>query len=227
MRGRTGFLHPVDATDDERLRKPARDIMLKFGKIPEGFQNPQELYGFNCRAWAWTNSLRGRARSRFACRSVNPAVPRMRRATAADSAAVQALVAGILKEFGLVGDPDGTDADLKDFDRNFHSRGGDFVVMEDEEGRVVGTCGLYPLTRDEVELRKMYLASPLRGRGAGRMLLDWGIRRARELGFRRVRLETAAVLEDAIALYERNGFVRDNGPVHASRCDCTYVRELR
>lgn len=153
-------------------------------------------------------------------------LPNLRRATNADSATVRKLVDGVLQEFGLTLDPKGTDADLEDFDEQYHRRGGDFVVLENAEGKIVGACGLYPLEPGVVELRKMYLARAHRGTGQGRRLLDWALGRARELGFRRVTLETASVLKDAIALYERHGFRRDEQGCHSCRCDLAYTREL-
>lgn len=159
-----------------------------------------------------------------------PEAPALRRPTAADSAAALALVATVLHEFGLKPDPTCTDADLADFERHYFARGGDFAVLVDAHGAIVGTCGLYPFEGADaprtVELRKMYLAPALRGRGQGRRLLEWALARARELGFTRMTLETAAVLQDAVALYERNGFKPDCGGLHSCRCDAGYARDL-
>jgi GNAT superfamily N-acetyltransferase len=154
------------------------------------------------------------------------ASPQLRRATEADGPAVQTLVSTVLVEYGLRPDPSGTDADLQDFEAHYLARGGDFVVLTDATGAIVGTCGLYPLADGAVELRKMYLAKSLRGRGQGRRLLEWALARARELGFRRVTLETAGVLKEAVALYERNGFKPDCTGLHSCRCDSGYSREL-
>lgn len=152
--------------------------------------------------------------------------PQLRRARAEDSAACLALVTDVLREFNLRPDPCGTDADLADFEAHYFARGGDFAVLVDESGAIVGTCGLFPLEPAVVELRKMYLAPALRGHGQGRRLLEWALGRARELGFRRITLETATALTDAIALYERNGFQRDCAGAHSCRCDLAYARDL-
>lgn len=154
------------------------------------------------------------------------AAPQLRPARAEDSAASRALVHGVLAEFGLQPDPGGTDADLDDVVAHYSARGGDFVVLVDDRGAVVGTCGLFPVAPGVVELRKMYLAPAWRGRGQGRRLLDWALARARALGFRRITLETATVLRDAIALYERHGFQRECGGAHSCRCDLAYARDL-
>lgn len=152
--------------------------------------------------------------------------PVLRRATAADSPAALALVTAVLAEYGLKADTCRTDADLADFESHYFARGGDFVVLTGGNGELVGTCGLFPLGDGAVELRKMYLAPALRGRGQGRRLLEWALARARELGFRRMTLETAQVLKEAIALYERNGFRPDGAGLHSCRCDTGYSRDL-
>lgn len=150
----------------------------------------------------------------------------LRRARAEDSRACLALVTQVLAEFGLQPDSHGIDSDLTDLAAAYFSRGGDFAVLVDESGAIVGTCGLFPLEPGVVELRKMYLVPSARGQGQGRRLLEWALARARELGFRRMTLETATVLKDAIALYERNGFTRTCGGAHSCRCDLAYARDL-
>ena len=49
---------------------------------------------------------------------------------------------------------------------------------------------------------------------------------ARGLGFERVELETASVLKEAMAMYEKAGFVRQPHAPHVPRCDRVYALEL-
>jgi putative acetyltransferase len=91
---------------------------------------------------------------------------------------------------------------------------------------VIGCVGLFRTDDTSMELRKMYLAAPWRGQGQGRRLLAHAIGRARELGARRITLETAQVLKEAIALYTRAGFRPMNGGVHSCRCDLAMELEL-
>jgi putative acetyltransferase len=147
-------------------------------------------------------------------------------ATNDDRSAVQQVVFGVLAEYGLSPDPGGTDADLRDLDASYHSAGGSFDVLIDESGTVVGTVALARVSETTCELRKMYLARSARGQGWGRRLLEHALVRAGELGFTRVVLETASVLREAIALYERSGF-RPYVPAHlAARCDTAYYLDL-
>jgi len=150
---------------------------------------------------------------------------KLRSATNADAAEVRALVFGILTDFGLEADVDGTDRDLFDIEANYLRRGGVFEVIENTQGSIVGTIGLYPLDDETIELRKMYFASEVRGSGLGQILLQKMIEKAKNLGYLRVYLETASVLKQAVHIYEKAGFM----PVaekHTPRCDQAYMLEL-
>lgn len=149
-----------------------------------------------------------------------------RAATNADRAAIESLVFSVLREYGLKPDPSCTDADLCDLEAFYQAAGGVFEVLVDASGEVIGTVGLLRVHSATCELRKMYLAREARGKGLGRMLLEHALQRAVELGFRRVQLETASVLREAVALYESRGFSR-YAPEHmAARCDAAYYLEL-
>jgi putative acetyltransferase len=148
-----------------------------------------------------------------------------RPATNQDVEAIKQLVFGVLREYGLEPDPDGTDADLADIEANYAKRGGLFELLEDENGKLLGTVGLYPINAETVELRKMYFAPELRGRGCGKTTLERMIKRARELGFQKMYLETNSVLKEAIGLYQKFGFEPTNEK-HSPRCDQAFVLNL-
>lgn len=151
----------------------------------------------------------------------------MRAVEGRDADAVRRLVSAVLVEYGLAPDPAGTDADLVDPLGTYTSVGGHFWVVEDPDGLVVGTCGLYPVEEGVVELRKMYLAPSLRGRGWGRRLLEHALDTARADGCTRVELETASVLTEAIALYKKYGFERRTTAPEVPRCDQAWTLVLR
>lgn len=169
---------------------------------------------------------------------VSEASFRLRSAVHGDEPAVQALVFGILRSYGLSPDPELTDADLADLEESYARQGGRFTVLEavqkgaGQDGwEIVGTVGLLPLPGHPTvgELRKMYLHPDWRGRGLGRKLLERALVDAPELGFQEIVLETASVLAEAVALYRRYGFEpRDVLPGHApaSRCDMVMGRKV-
>jgi molybdate transport system substrate-binding protein len=150
----------------------------------------------------------------------------IRPAISTDAAAIRALVASVLDEYRLAPDPDGIDRDLDDPIAAYAGRGGALDAVIDASGKLVGCCGIYPHGSDECELRKMYLAREVRGLGLGRRLLDRALAFARGKGYARVELETASVLESAIALYEAAGFRALERQPAACRCDRAFALEL-
>src|ERR1044072_3428975 len=117
------------------------------------------------------------------------------------------LVSSVLDEFQLPFEPDSKDADLADIEMMYIKAGGWFEVIEDKSGRLLGTYGLFPLNDITCELRKMYFLSEIRGLGLGREVLDRVVNHARRLGFKTIVLETIGVLERAIHIYTKFGFV--------------------
>jgi GNAT superfamily N-acetyltransferase len=83
-------------------------------------------------------------------------------------------------------------------------RGAFVVVVED--GRPVAGGGVRALSADVAEIKRMYVEPEARGRGHGRRLLEALEEAAAELGYRRVRLDTAASLRVAEAMYRAAGY---------------------
>ena len=151
---------------------------------------------------------------------------KLRPATNADAEAVRTLVFGVLREYGLTPSPEDTDADLFDIEGSYHRRGGRFDVLVDGDATIIATIGLFPLGDGTVELRKMYLERRHRGQGHGRRLLEHALAEAKRMGFRRITLETASVLTEAVALYQRYGFRPCASDHMAAQCDQVFELHL-
>ncbi len=149
----------------------------------------------------------------------------IRSAVNADCQSVQNLVFSVLREYGLEPDLAETDRDIADIEANYTNRGGVFELLETSGGELVGTVGLYPVHAETVELRKMYFAPQMRGRGIGRQTLQRMVETARNLGFRRIYLETATVLKEAVHLYENFGF-QPTEEKHTPRCDAVFTLDI-
>ena len=153
--------------------------------------------------------------------------PRLRPANNKDCEKLTNLVYDVLREYNLKPDPEVTDVDIKDIEQSYFERGGTFYVLEEKDGSIVGAYGLYPIDSQVCELRKMYLQSAYRGKGLGKFLLDSALSEARQLRFKRIILETASVLKEAINLYKSYGFVEYEPEHLSSRCDQAYLLELK
>jgi GNAT superfamily N-acetyltransferase len=83
---------------------------------------------------------------------------------------------------------------------------GGHILMALADGVPIGCCCLLPAELGTFEVAKMAVAESHQGRGIGRRILQDTVAKARELGARRLYLETNATLANAIHLYESIGF---------------------
>ena len=61
----------------------------------------------------------------------------------------------------------------------------------------------------------MYLLNNYQGQGLGKLMMEDAFKKARELGYLKIVLETNKLLDKAITLYGKYGFVQYN-PSHLS-----------
>jgi putative acetyltransferase len=82
-----------------------------------------------------------------------------------------------------------------------------FAVVRDESGRAIG-CGAVLIGQDYAELKRMFVLPACRGRGIAKSLLTFLESEARARGATLFTLETGVNQHEAIALYEKAGYVR-------------------
>lgn len=126
-----------------------------------------------------------------------------------DNPAIAGLIRTIFREFAI--DRPGTvytDPTTDDLFKLFtHPRSAYWIAEAD--GNLAGGCGIYPtvgLPPGCAELVKYYVASPYRGKGIGKQLMEKCFEYARQLGYSQLYLETLPELDKAVALYEKAGF---------------------
>lgn len=156
----------------------------------------------------------------------------LRRLEQRDKREIAELIRSVFREFKI--DRPGTvyyDPTTDDLYSLFEKPGSIYWIAE-EEGRIIGGCGLYStpgLPEDCVELVKLYLLPEMRGKGIGRLLMDKTIESAREFGYRQIYLESMPELSKAIGIYEKAGFhfipARMGNSGHYT-CDIWMLREL-
>lgn len=152
----------------------------------------------------------------------------LRPARASDVPAIADHVRRVLAEFGIsFGIGASSDAELFELPESYEQREGVFWIVERSgSNALLGTAGVVRVRPDAFELRKMYLAPESRGEGIGAALLDRAIAHAHERGAMKLVLDTVDQMRDAIAFYERHGFVRDDREISAPRCTRGYVLSL-
>lgn len=100
------------------------------------------------------------------------------------------------------------DKSLDDMYSAYDHPGMSYFVVE-ENGRLIGGCGIAPLLNAEphiCELQKMYFLPEARGRGFGAEMMKTCLDYAKTTGYKQCYLETLPYMEHARKLYGRTGF---------------------
>jgi GNAT superfamily N-acetyltransferase len=128
-------------------------------------------------------------------------------ATAADVPEIVALIGRVYAEYGFVYDPRGEVPDLFDFDVHYAPPRGAFFVVR--EGKAIdGSVGVERLEPHTAELHRLYLDAELRGRGAGRALVETVLAWCRAHDIGNLILWSDTRFDLAHRLYVRMGFTQ-------------------
>lgn len=151
---------------------------------------------------------------------------------AADNAILAKIIRKSLEEFNA--NKPGTvyfDATTDNLSAVFAADKSIYFVAE-ENGMIMGGAGIYPtanLPEDTCELVKLYLAPAARGEGIGKLLMQQCFTAAKELGYKKIYLETMPELNIAVPLYEKMGFSYLDAPQGNSGhggCDIWMIKDL-
>jgi GNAT superfamily N-acetyltransferase len=96
---------------------------------------------------------------------------------------------------------------LENPEKYFLATGGAVLLARRGED-YLGTSALKPMGNDAYELCKMGVSESARGLGIGGLIGEAAIKKAKELGAKRVYLETNSSLTPALTLYAKLGFIR-------------------
>ena len=106
----------------------------------------------------------------------------------------------------------GVDLSFQDFEKELitidqqyrQPKGGLILAFKDEQP--VGCAGVRKLEDDTAELKRMYVKVECRGYNIGVGLLERSLKLARELGYKKMRLDTLKNMTKAQSLYQSFGF---------------------
>jgi|SRR5580704_15270922 putative acetyltransferase len=102
---------------------------------------------------------------------------------------------------------------FQNFDQELATLPGDYappsgrLLLAEYEGQLAACVALHKLDAAICEMKRLYLRPQFRGKGLGRALADHIIGEARQIGYKRMRLDTVEpVMKDAVAMYRKLGF---------------------
>ena len=84
--------------------------------------------------------------------------------------------------------------------------GGIILIKEMETGNFIGCAGIRRFENQIAEIKRMYIKREHRNKGLGARLLDLAIELAKELGYKKIRLDTVESMKPAIKIYRSRGF---------------------
>lgn len=102
---------------------------------------------------------------------------------------------------------------FQNFDKELAELPGDYVpphgrlLLADYGGRLAGCVALHKLENGFCEMKRLYLRPEFRGKRLGRALAERILAEARQIGYKRLRLDTVeSAMKDAVAMYRKLGF---------------------
>lgn len=98
-----------------------------------------------------------------------------------------------------------------------------FSLLDDE--RVVGVCALFQESPHRYQLARMAVEPAARGKGYGNRLLEHALAHLKTLSASSVFLLSNTVLQTAISLYKKHGFVTVYQGTHPVYVRCNIVME--
>ncbi len=81
------------------------------------------------------------------------------------------------------------------------------LIARDDAGELVGSVAVKHLPDGDAELKRLYVRPAARGTGLGKTLAAAAVERARELGYKTIRLDTLPRMEAALGIYASLGFM--------------------
>ena len=122
---------------------------------------------------------------------------------------------------------------FQSFDQELASLPGDYappygqLLLATTNRDPAGCVALHKLTQEICEMKRLYVRPQFRGKGLGLALAENIIAEARQLGYKKLRLDTVEpIMKKAVAMYRRLGF-REISPYRQNPIEGALYMELQ
>jgi len=99
------------------------------------------------------------------------------------------------------------------------------ILLAKYESEIIGCVAVRSIDTEMCEMKRLYVKPSAQGLSAGRRLVEAIILKAKELRYKKMRLDTLKSLDKAIGLYQKLGFVEIT-PYYANPLDEVVYWEL-
>lgn len=99
------------------------------------------------------------------------------------------------------------------------------ILIAKYHGELAGCVAVRSIEGDTCEMKRLYVRDRFRGLSIGKKLVDTIISRAKQLGYRKMQLDTLKRLETAMGIYQQSGFVQIS-PYYANPLEQVIYWEL-
>jgi GNAT superfamily N-acetyltransferase len=97
-------------------------------------------------------------------------------------------------------------SELAELPGKYASPAGSIILVYDRD-KCIGCVALRPYAEDICEMKRLFVKPDYRGKNIGRELCSRIIKKAIEIGYSRMRLDTLATMKSAITIYKQAGFL--------------------
>jgi len=122
---------------------------------------------------------------------------------------------------------------FQSFDKELAGLPGDYappggrLLLAIFDGQTAGCVALHKIENDVCEMKRLYVRPQFRGKGLGKALAERIIHEAREIGYKKLRLDTVEpVMRAAVAMYRQLGF-QEIEPYRANPIEGALYMELQ
>jgi len=148
-----------------------------------------------------------------------------RRAQKRDSEIIKHILKETFEEYEINLPAGYSFSDIENLEEEYLNATGEFMVLIKEQN-IVGFFALLPSNHNQVELKRLYLTATERGKGLGKYLLNLALKTAIQSGYGRIHLETTSKFVQAVALYQKFGFIKNVSAKLAPGHDIGLIMDL-